>query len=177
MAPASTLRLETERLLLVPFTLELLEALHQPRDAERALGATIPDGWPDEELRGLLALYAGWLRGDPTVLGYGPWVVIARGEETVVASAGFVGKPDSDGAVELGYGTHPDYRNRGHASEAAGALVRWALDQPGVERVMAKCDPDNLPSVRVLENIGMRRTGRADGQLVWEAVAGRRSAY
>jgi RimJ/RimL family protein N-acetyltransferase len=34
--------------------------------------------------------------------------------------------------------------------------------------VIAKCDPDNYPSARVLEKIGMQRVGDADGQLLWQ---------
>jgi RimJ/RimL family protein N-acetyltransferase len=51
-------------------------------------------------------------------------------------------------------------------------LVDWGLAQPDVERVIAKCDPDNHPSVRVLEKIGMQRVGDADGQLVWQTNVG-----
>jgi ribosomal-protein-alanine N-acetyltransferase len=162
-------RLHTERLILVPFTLELIDALDRRDDAERLLGAAVPGDWPDEELGGLLSLYAVWLRADPSVLGYGPWVVIDDGEKIVVGSAGFIGKPDADRTIELGFGTHPEYRNRGYAAEAARALVDWAMAQRGVERVVAKCDPDNYASVRVLEKIGMQRVGDTSGQLLWQA--------
>ena len=166
------LQLRTQRLTLVPFTLEFIDALERRDDAEELVGAAIPDDWPDEELAGLIGLYADWLRDDPSVVGYGPWVVIARAGNIVVASAGFVGKPDADGTIELGFGTHTDYRNRGYASEAARALVDWGLAQPDVERVIAKCDPDNYPSMRVLEKIGMQRVGDADGQLIWQTDVG-----
>jgi RimJ/RimL family protein N-acetyltransferase len=72
--------------------------------------------------------------------------------------------------IELGYGVHPDYRNRGYATEASRALIDWGLAQPSVERVVAKCDPDNSPSVRVLEKAGMKRHGKdLTGMLLWEA--------
>jgi [ribosomal protein S5]-alanine N-acetyltransferase len=167
---AFDLRLDTDRLTLVPFTLEFIAALERRQEAERLLGARIPDDWPDEELSGLVSLYADWVCNDPTVVGYGPWIVIARDEDAVVGSAGFIGKPDDERTIELGFGSHADYRNRGYASEAARALVAWGLEQPGVERVIAKCDPDNLPSVRVLEKIGMNRVSDADGQLLWEVA-------
>jgi [ribosomal protein S5]-alanine N-acetyltransferase len=162
------LRLETERLALVAFTAELIEALPERSSAQHLIDAAMPDGWPDEELGELLSLYAGWVRADPTVVGFGPWLIIARDQNSVVGSAGFVGKPNDEGSLELGFGVHPAYRNRGYASEAARVLVEWGLDQPGVERVIAKCDRDNLPSVRVLEKLGMVRRGDADGQLLWE---------
>jgi RimJ/RimL family protein N-acetyltransferase len=55
-------------------------------------------------------------------------------------------------------------------------VVEWGLDQPGVERIVAKCDPDNFPSMRVLEKIGMKRVGQSDGQLLWEVTSARAAA-
>jgi [ribosomal protein S5]-alanine N-acetyltransferase len=83
-----------------------------------------------------------------------------------VASAGFVGRP-KDGEVELGYGTVSEHRNRGYATEAAAALVGWALGQPGVERVVARLAPDNVASVRVLEKAGLTREGPAGDLERW----------
>ena len=40
---------------------------------------------------------------------------------------------------------------RGYATEAARALVEWALDQPRVFRIWTLCDIQNVASVRVLE--------------------------
>ena len=164
----SALQLETERLLLAAFTPELTAAVREGQDAEGLIGAEIPPGWPDDELRGLLALYANWLRDVPSVVGFGPWIIVERAGNAVVGSAGFVGKPNQEGSIELGFGVHPGHRNRGYASEAARALVRWGLEQPGVDRVVATCDQDNIPSMRVLEKAGLVRLGEEDGQLRWE---------
>jgi 8-oxo-dGTP pyrophosphatase MutT (NUDIX family) len=85
--------------------------------------------------------------------GFGVWLLF-RGEE-VVGDAGFLGPPEG-GRVELGYSVLPDHRGKGYATEAARALVAWALGQPGVERVVADPELDNAASRRVLEKIGMR---------------------
>jgi [ribosomal protein S5]-alanine N-acetyltransferase len=153
----------TPRLVLIPCSLELAEALPHPSNAEALLGAALPRGWPDQELAGLLELYVKWLRDDPSMLGYGPWIAIAREERVAVGSAGFVGRP-KDGELELGYGIAEAHRNRGYATEAAAALLAWGLAQPGVERVIARSAPENEPSTRVLEKIGMTPEG-AEGEL------------
>jgi 8-oxo-dGTP pyrophosphatase MutT (NUDIX family) len=85
--------------------------------------------------------------------GFGVWLVF-RGDE-LVGDAGFHAPP-ANGEVELGYSTLPEHRGRGYATEAARALVEWALAQPGVERVVAEFEHDNPSSQRVLEKIGMR---------------------
>ena len=168
------LRLETARLTLVALTAEFIRALSSRRVAEALIGAALPDGWPDEELASLLPLYAGWMAKDPGVLGFGPWAVVHRGELLVVGSAGFLGLPTPDGSVELGFGMHPDHRRRGYASEAAQALVEWSLDQTAVDRVFASCEPDNRPSMRVLEKVGMTRISEDGAIVTWELARTRR---
>ena len=85
--------------------------------------------------------------------GWGAWLVF-RGEE-LVGDAGFHAPP-ANGEVELGYAMRPEHRGLGYASEAAQALVEWALAQPGVERVVAEFERDNAASQRVLEKAGLR---------------------
>lgn len=60
---------------------------------------------------------------------------------------------------ELGYIFNPAYHNQGYASESALALVQYAFTHWGVHRVVAYCNPQNIPSWRVMEKIGMRREG------------------
>ena len=93
--------------------------------------------------------------------------MIERESGSVVGDIGFVGPPDESGSVEVGYSVIPDRRRRGYATEAARAIVEWALSQPGVEMIVAGCDSDNAPSIRTLERLGFRRTDEANGQIRW----------
>jgi RimJ/RimL family protein N-acetyltransferase len=161
-------RIETERLTLIAPALEAARAL-AAGDAVRTagvLGAVLPDGWPDEELAGILPDYRDRLAAGPGTIGFGVWVVARTDPRIVVGSAGFIAPPDR-GEVELGYGIHPDHRNAGYATEAAVALVGWALGRDGVTRVIAECDEDNAASIRVLEKAGMRRVHVRAGTIRW----------
>ena len=149
----------------MPWPVELFEALPSRESAGAVLGAAVPEGWPDEELQGLLEVYEPRLRTDPSLLGFGPWVAIAAGE--VVGSAGFVGRPNEGGEVELGYGILEGHRNRGYATEAARALVAWALAQPNVEQVVARSERSNDASNRVLEKLGLTRVRAEGGEARW----------
>ena len=166
------LRLDTERLTLVPISVELAEALAEPPAAERLLGASVPATFPNPDLAELLPVYAGRLRDDPGLLGFGPWVAVARGEGVVVGGGGFVGRPDEERRLELGYGVDEGHRGRGYATELAAELLGWALELPEVDRVVARCEPGNAPSVRVLEKLGLRCAGERDGLLLWETRGG-----
>ncbi len=48
---------------------------------------------------------------------------------------------------------------RGYATEAARALVDWALDQSRIFRIWTLCDVENVAPVRVLEKLGLVREG------------------
>ena len=50
-------------------------------------------------------------------------------------------------------------RGKGYASEALGAVARWALAEGVVQRAWLTANTDNLASVRVAEKAGFRREG------------------
>ena len=66
---------------------------------------------------------------------------------------------DANGVVEIGYGILEEYQGQSYATEAVGAVVDWALQQPGVTRVEAETSPDNRVSQRVLEKCGFLPSG------------------
>lgn len=60
---------------------------------------------------------------------------------------------------ELGYILNPAWQGQGFGSEAAAALVRETLTSGGIHRIVAHCNPENTPSWKLLEKIGLRREG------------------
>jgi ribosomal-protein-alanine N-acetyltransferase len=73
--------------------------------------------------------------------------------------AGFIEVRVHDTAVDVGYALCRRQWRQGLMTEALGSVVRWALSQPGIFRVWATCDVDNVASARVLERVGMQREG------------------
>lgn len=65
---------------------------------------------------------------------------------------------------ELGWIIHKDYWGRGFAGEAARALIQYAESERKVKHFLAHCDRDNTASYRVMEKLGMRRTGEWGGR-------------
>jgi RimJ/RimL family protein N-acetyltransferase len=91
--------------------------------------------------------------------GYGLWLVFARDADQFV---GFVGFLRSEGETpNLIYGIHPDFWGAGYATEAASAVLSYALKELALPKVKADVDEPNLASVRVLEKLGMKRVNRA----------------
>lgn len=132
--------------------------------AARLLGVSLSDEWPQTDLLDVLPLQAA---ASPDGEAFGVWLIIERESATVVGDIGFMGPPGVDRVVEIGYSVIPVRRGRGYATEAARALVTWALGQPQVEVVVAGCDRKNAASIRVLERIGFARTGETSGQFRW----------
>jgi RimJ/RimL family protein N-acetyltransferase len=140
-------------------------ALPDDRAAAAAvLGAALAASWPQPDLLDILPLLA---RTPPDGVRFGAWVVVERDTNIVVGDIGFLGPPDGDGVVEVGYSVIPERRGLGYATEAATALVGWALAQPGVTAVLAHCDATNAASIRVLERAGFGRVGEAGGVIEW----------
>jgi ribosomal-protein-alanine N-acetyltransferase len=133
-------------------------------EASRILAATLPAEWPQPDLLDVLPLQA---EASSETECFGVWVMIERDTGSVVGDAGFMGPPDEDGSIEVGYSVIPERRRRGYATEGASAIVEWALSQPGVRVVVAGCDRDNAPSIRTLERLGFQRTGETNVQIRW----------
>lgn len=86
--------------------------------------------------------------------------------------------PEPWRCYELGYVFHPDHWGSGYATEAARGLLEVAFTQWGAHRVVARCNPANTASWRLLERCGFRREGHLianasfaedeDGNPVWQ---------
>lgn len=116
-------------------------------------GLALPEGGlePEPVLAMLKALSGRLQRAQ----GWGTWFAAAGGE--VVCSLAVKDVP-AHGTVEIGYGTAPARRGRGHATAAVKALLP-ALAAKGVGQVRAETSVDNPASARVLEKAGFARVG------------------
>lgn len=73
---------------------------------------------------------------------------------------------------EIGWVIHPDHQRCGYATEAARAVLHYAFTELRAHRIIATCQPENPPSYRVMEKLGMRREAHfrqciARGDGVW----------
>jgi RimJ/RimL family protein N-acetyltransferase len=110
---------------------------------------------PEAEIAAKIAAYAERRWPCP---GSGLNVAVEHDGELV----GDVGVGWDDGGVQatIGYTLRAEHQGRGFATEAAGAVVDRLLAE-GVRRISATTDPQNLPSMRVLERLGFRHEGTA----------------
>lgn len=143
--------IETQRLILRPTTsndLQFYEVMFKDPNIVRYL----PGGKPytsDYIANYVSNRVAHWKKG------FGIFTVALKGNpEVVVGYAGVERLPDSP-FHDIRYGFLPRFQGRGFASEAARASIEFVFSNRLVEEVFGVAVVDNLPSVRILQNLGM----------------------
>lgn len=84
--------------------------------------------------------------------------VVLKNEKVVIGHIAFF-KYFGEHTYEIGWVFNPKYYNKGYASEAAQAVLKFGFEEMKLHRIIATCQPENIPSYRVMEKIGMRREG------------------
>lgn len=153
--------IETERLLLIPCSLEHIEMfLRDPASLAEQLNVTIPADFP--VFPDGFKYWAEYMRATPTPPGWNEWLFVDRDSRTVVGDGGFKGAPAGDGTVEMGYALLAQWRGRGLATEAMAALTAWAFGHPEVSAVLAETLASGHDSMRVLTKLGLRAVGSGE---------------
>ncbi len=132
---------------------DLVRLKGDPRSFATMLGGVRSAFRTSEELAEEMAL---WGR-----CGFGMWSLHELVDNRFAGVAGLMERADGRG-VALRFALVPDRHGRGLASEAAGAVLRFAHERVGLSRVVAVARADNLGSRNVLGAIGMREAERFD---------------
>jgi len=143
--------LETPRLILRPFDEkdvdQMSELMANPDFMRFSLGPKT-----HEQTAAFLETVIGWHRAGLL----SPFAVVIRSDGVLVGYCGFLHQDvDGEKEIEIGYRLHPDYWNRGIATEAARKVRDHAFSDLELPRVISLIHCDNIPSRRVAEKIGM----------------------
>lgn len=63
-------------------------------------------------------------------------------------------------SAEVWYKFHPDYWNKGYATESLNEVLNFGFDELNLHRIEAGCAVENIGSIRTLEKVGMTLEGR-----------------
>lgn len=154
--------LETERLLLRPFTpgdVDAVFAYRQREDVTRFMfDAPMSHAACSEALQAHAGMTTWAAEGDKLVL-----AVERREDGAMMGEAVLILRSAVSRQAEVGFAFHPDFYGRGYATEASRRLLALGFDAAGVHRVYARCHPDNTASRRVMERLGMRQEAHFRG--------------
>jgi RimJ/RimL family protein N-acetyltransferase len=121
-----------------------------------------------------VALYTLWDRHrdvkttrkfvDMVVKGYrqgmpAPWAIVLRREDKLIGAIGLRNWVLEHARAEVGYVVSREHWGKGYASEALNAVLDFGFSRMHVNRIEAKCVPENRGSSRVLEKAGMKCEG------------------
>ncbi len=150
--PTTNAIIETPRLLLRHFVetdLDALAALMANADFMRFSSGVFSREETERFLfdRVIAPARAGW----PS-----QFALIAREDNRLIGYCGFFRQVvDEVDEIEIGYRLHPDYWDRGLATEAARAVRDYGFEKLELKRVISLIHPDNHASRRVTEKNGM----------------------
>ncbi|MFD1901492.1 GNAT family N-acetyltransferase [Enterococcus termitis] len=157
---AQNQRLETERLILRPVTLEDAKAMYEYASDEETVTYVFPLHQSIKDTRESIANY---------------FLTAPLGKYGIEEkeSGQFIGTIDlrveeqhSNG--EIGYTLNKNYWGKGYIPEAAKALLRLGFEELKLIRICAVHDIDNPNSGRVMEKIGMKVEGTVPNARMWK---------
>lgn len=161
--------LQTERLRLRPLgTDDLDDIARLVSDPE--VVAYLGDGLPRSRERAGVTVANAVRMWDS--LGYGPFTIEREGGFVGVCLLIPIAHTGIDSTdleargpeIEIGYWLARNAWGYGFATEAARAVLEWAMSEigPGLDRLVAVTHPANERSKRVLQRLGMRCVGETD---------------
>lgn len=186
--------LETERLLIRPFLVDDLAAIHQILDVELAQAEFGTEGAKTMDER------AQWLQW--TILNYvelaklyqppyGDRAVVLKQSGQLIGACGYVPCLDAFeqlpsfhppvresgpalNTTEFGlfYAISPSVQRQGYATEAARALMDYAFAHLKLKRIIATTTADNAASMQVIRHLGMRIETNPLPEPSWLQVVG-----
>jgi RimJ/RimL family protein N-acetyltransferase len=154
--------LRTERLLLEPVTALDLTALvvhwTQPDVRRFLFDGTVLSA---DEICTVIAES----RRDFTASGYGFWIIreLSSGDGALAGTVGL--RQLEELGPEIVYSLAPGVWGKGYATEAARAVVDYALGTLGVPEVLAEVDNGNAASAAVIERLGLTPFDEVPGLL------------
>ena len=157
MEHKGTKRLETQRLILRPFTMEDAQAMYRnyASDSEVTKYLTWPVHADVEATKELLRQWtAQYAKPD-----FYQWAIELKELGEVIGGISVVALREEYQSAEVGWCIGRRWWSRGLTTEAAAALLAYLFEEVGFARVTSRHDPNNPASGRVMQKIGLRYEG------------------
>jgi len=154
--------IETERLLLRKITLndasDMFEYASNPEVSEYTMWSThtsIED--TKYFLQSLTKMYKRRELVD--------WGIVHKAEKKFIGTCGFVEWSMTHSRAEIGYALSRRYWGEGYMSEAVNAIIEFGFREMLLNRIIGRCEVNNIASARVMEKVGMQLEGILRQQL------------
>jgi len=153
--------LETQRLLFRHLTLDDLEELYALY-SDPEIRKYFPEGVLKlDDTREELEWH---MHGHPDYPKLGLWATIQKETGKFIGRCGLLPwEIEGKSEVEIAYLLDKSFWHQGLATEAANGIMHYAFWTLNLPRLICLIDPENIPSQKVAERIGMTLERRVDG--------------
>jgi len=162
--------IETERLILKPLTYEQLKKyikLNNSLEAELNLKESSRTISPELKEALEQTILPNVADSSKNYLFSTLWTVISKEENKMIGDLCFVGEPNTEGEVEIGYGTYEEFRKRGFMTEAVSGIIKWAEKRPNIKSIIASTAKSNIDSYSILERNDFIKFGETETLYNW----------
>lgn len=166
-----TKMIETKRLILKPLTYEqLVKYAKSDNSLEAELGLNETSRIISDELKDALenTILPNVADKTKNYLYSTLWTAISKTDNKMIGDLCIVGEPNTNGEIEIGYGTYDEFQGNGYMTEIVGAIIDWAKTQPLVKSIMASTDKTNTASFKVLQNNDFIKSGETETLFNWK---------
>ena len=142
--------LETERLIVRPITLDDAEACFSWNSDERVAKYMSYPRCTD------ISQTIDWIKLTLTDEQEWNWAFVLKAENKVIGTGGIGPNKFMEGYWGIGYNLHYDYWHKGYCTEAMRAIVDFAHNELGVNKICSDHAIDNPRSGKVMEKLGLK---------------------
>lgn len=160
MKNLGTVTLETERLIIRKFNVD--DGIYMYNNWASDDKVTKYLKWPTHKAKGMSQSYVNWLiknyeKSDDNVI-Y-DWAIELKEIGQVIGSIGAVNINNEVESIQVGYCIGSKWWHKGIMSEAFKEVIRFFMENVGVNRIEARYDTRNENSGKVMEKCGLKYEG------------------
>lgn len=148
--------IETERIIIREFNVADKTRMHEIYSDEDVMRYIGKGGVLNKEQTS--NLIDTWINKFYRQYGYGIWGIEDKTSGELIGQCGFNMLPDDEG-VEIAYLLSKENWHKGLATEAASETLKFGFDILGFKTICALSYPQNIPSIKVLNKLGMISAG------------------
>ena len=149
--------LETERLILRDMRLEDAEAMFayaSDPEVTRHLDWETHHRSIEDSKQFLEIAIQGYANGE-----LHRWAIVHREDNAFTGTCGLVAHSHQHHRAHVGYTLARPYWGRGLATEAVRAMISFGFQKMSLNKIIARCFPENIASERVMQKLGMSYEG------------------
>ena len=146
------MKMETDRLILRELTAVDLDGLHTILSDPESM-QHYPNPFDLDKVKSWIA----WNIKIYATYGFGLWAVILKENNQFIGDCGITMQNiNGNREPEIGYHINKEYVNKGYATEAAQACMKYAFEVLGLDKLFSYMKYTNTPSQRVAIKNGMK---------------------